>query len=119
MTTKTKNEQLFKILDHMFPREFEMWNGNLCKKPKTLEEIARPGEDFDPMTDMEYAFWLADKVGLFGNENYRCLHKAYSNDRWYVSEFGYDFKGIKCIETGDTPQEAIVNAIIAIHGNQL
>lgn len=109
----TTNEKLFQILDRMFPGEYYMRAGYDLTQPfivtKSLPRVYR-----NPQGYLESAFWIANEVELFSDFT---IHK--SLDRWVVVRI-VDLICKDHYETyfGGTPQEAIVNAIIAIYGDK-
>jgi hypothetical protein len=104
------NKQLFEILDRMFPGEFE-WHV-LEHFPLGDFSHTESGVIFFPQIDLKESFWLADKVGLFHSY---FLKK--DDIYWYVRELRDDGIGLYRY-LGDTPQEAICNAIVAIYGGK-
>lgn len=103
---KSTNEKLFAILDKLFPGEFSFKANSSYLKP-----VLRHNTRIDPIieaSDLVDAFWLAEKVGLF--DEYFLMK---FEDEWQVREVQYND-----VYLGKTPQEAIVNAIIEIYGEE-
>ncbi len=103
----TKNEELYKILDRMFPGEFTYKASSSYLKP-LLRHNTRIDSILVP-EDLVDAFWLAEKLELFDFEDVS-LFKHKNEATWSLVSAEGDHQGL-------TPQEAIVNAIIAIYGS--
>lgn len=99
------NEKLFEILDRMFPGQFY-----LGVKGSLFYIITGRLLWLDDLKD---AFWVADKVGLF--KDGIVLEKR---NKWRISEYKYFRIDFVEISSGDTPQEVMVKAIIAVYGEK-
>ncbi len=102
-----KNESLFKILDHMFPGEFA--HSGTGKFTYIFWTPQTPDKKLQPDISLDDAFWLADKTGLFDEG------MAFGKNGKVWGLYNRDYTQVSI---GVTPQEAIVKAIIAIHGKK-
>jgi hypothetical protein len=108
----TINEQLFKILDKMFPDTYDPPFGFSRMTVRDQFEYDEDGYRIRKTIDirnLQDMFEIAEKIGLFFSYT---LHKR-GLEYVIINRVTEQFDAI----CGDTPQEAIVNAIIAIHGD--
>lgn len=108
------NEKLFEILDNMFPGEFEFEHRTSIIRGKLKGEFLDPENTSDYPNSLADSFWLAEKVGLFDSYTFHKRSQEYviiNIDELVAT----DHFNVFC---GDTPQDAIINAIISIYGDK-
>lgn len=99
------NKELYdKVLSHRFPDVLTFDGAHF---------LASNGYVFDISKNLNDAFFFATELGLFKDHYLNC------EDNWvvHVDKDEYHFS-LGFVADGDTPQEAIVRALIAVYGKE-
>lgn len=110
---KIINQQLFEqVLDPMFPGEFKITKNNDLYTLKRYCMI----QDFSPDINLDDAFWLAEKIGLF---QHLILGYDFLLKEWRIGEpGGISVNYIDYFCQAKTIPEVICNAILVIYSKK-
>ena len=108
MKNKSMNQQIFEILDEMFPGEkYNLVSTGIEYYPPEDKPFLNYLGDFDNC-DLNLAFWLADKVGLFDGFGKRIRKLVKGNYQMYIN--GSSLEG--------SLAEVICKSVIGIYGGE-
>lgn len=107
---KTINQQIFeRVLEPMFPGQFKAPSSEQSEREYNSHQT-----EYDYENNLEDAFWLAEKVGLF--------HHGYvlglNINGYVILNLNLSNNIIKEIANSDSIPEAICNAVLSVYGSK-